>query len=304
MFGVVARACRLFLLTVTAVAAVDTAAAEPLRLTDGTGHVTLLPRPATRVISLAPSLTETLFALGLDAEIVGVTTACDFPLAAAAKPKIGTTTSSSLEGLVARRPDLVLAIESLNGTVFVEQLRRLGLPVLSFTPDSVDEILSDTGVIGRATGRSAEAAVLIARLRERLATVAARVSGAPRPTLLYMMWHDPLMTIGPDSFIADLVRRAGGRLLIEDAPLPYFRLGIESVLRRDPAVIVIPDEAGDAIVAAQRHYWDRWPQLAAVRDRRVHIIESDLMHRPGPRVVDGIEALAQLLHPATSGSVR
>jgi iron complex transport system substrate-binding protein len=287
-----------------AAAVLTAAAAEPLRLTDGTGHVTTLARPAARIISLAPSLTEALFALGLDAEVIGVTTACDFPQSAATKPKVGTTTSASLEGLVARRPDLVLAIESLNGTVFLEQLRRLGLPVLSFTPDSVEEILSDIALIGRATGRSAAAAALIARMRGRLAAVAGRIDAAPRPSVLYMMWHDPLMTIGPDSFIADLVRRAGGRLLVEAAPLPYYRLGIETVLRRDPAVIVIPDEAGESIVAAQRRYWERWPDLAAVRNHRVHVVESDLMHRPGPRVVDGIEALARLLHPERNAAGR
>lgn len=253
--------------------------------------------PAKRIVSLAPSLTEVLFALGLDAEIVGVTNACDFPAAAKRKPKIGDVIQSSSEAIISRRPDLVLAIEELNGTPYLDGLRGLDLPVISFSFSDLDSILSGIRRIGQLTDRSAQAEALVGDIRIRLDRVAQRVARGPTVRVLYVMWHEPLMTIGPSSFIADLVHLAGGRLVDEATPLSYFRLSLETALSADPDVIVIPIETGGPEAQVQRSFWNRWPRLSAVRSGRVHTVDADLLHRPGPRLADGVELLATLFHP-------
>ena len=271
--------------------------ADPVRVTDATGHAVALAQPAQRIVSLAPSITEILYALGLDAEIAGVTDACDYPPAARSKPRVGGINSASVEAVVARRPDLILALDALNGPALVDALRRLGLPVASLASDSVAAIQREIGMIGALAGRAAAARALNDSIRARLEAVEARVASAAPVTVVYVLWHEPLMTIGRSSFIADLIHRAGGRLADEHSPLPYYRLALEAVLEQNPAVILIPTEIGPTAVALQRQYWERWPQLAAVRTGRIYSVDSDLIHRPGPRIAAGVELLAQRLHP-------
>jgi iron complex transport system substrate-binding protein len=285
-----------FFLAVLSLSAVRSFA-EPITVTDATGHTVTLPGPAERIVSLAPSVTETLFAIGLSREIIGVTDVCNYPPEARSKTKVGGVNTASAERILSLRPDLVLEIESLSGSAFVENLRSLGLTVVSLSPDSFDEIVREIGIIGRLTGRDSRARALSDEMARRVGSIERRLSKVQPVSVLYVLWHDPLMTLGKGNYISDLVARAGGRLVGEATSLPYYRLGIETVLRQDPETILIPDEIGEGGVETQMRYFRRWPMLRAVKSNRIFTVDADLLHRPGPRVVEGIETMARRFHP-------
>ena len=125
----------------------------------------------------------------------------------------------------------------------------------------------------------------------------AKVRGRPRPGVLYVLWGEPLMTVGPESYIEELIRISGGKGIVPQGRPPYTQLSMEEVLAKDPAVVIFASEMGDAAVSAERRRWQRWKSLKAVKEQRLYAIDSDLLHRPGPRLIEGITALAKLIHP-------
>ncbi len=268
----------------------------PRTFVDDAGRKLFLATVPRRIVSLAPSVTELLFALQAGDRVVGVTSLCDFPPDAANKPKVGQP-GANLERILALQPDLLLAPQGFLDADLLGELERLKLPVFMLHARSLDDVLTHLGTLGRMLDRQRVADALAAELRARIQAVKAGTEGRPRPRVLYVLNMDPLITVGPRTFLHQLIESAGGASIAADSPTDYPRFSMESVLARDPEVLLFPSGATEGIAPADRAQWERWPSLSAVRDRRLVQVPSVLLDRPGPRLVDGLELLARALHP-------
>lgn len=268
----------------------------PRTFVDDLGRKLYLSKVPTRIVSLAPSITETLFAVGLDEHIVGVTEFCDFPAEAKAKPKVGYS-HPNIEAIVALRPDLVLAPRAFLRADLLSKLEQLKIPTFVVEPDTFDAIPSRIQMIGRMLNRSAAADAVAMDMRQRIAEIQKRTESRPRPRVLYVLNSQPLITAGPGSFINQVIGLAGGTNVAAQAAVAYPRLNMEAVLAEDPDVIVFPVGKAEGIPPAEQDLWRRWTSLSAVKQGRLHQIPADLLNRPGPRIVDGLEQLAKILHP-------
>lgn len=264
---------------------------------DQTGRRIVLPAPPVRIVSLVPSVTETMFAIGAQDRLVGVTDFCDYPAEARRKPSVGGMISPSLEDIVALEPDLVVATTAGNRHETFDQLARLKIPVYLVNPTTVSDVLDLVVRLGRLTDRAESADRVAARLRERIQGVSARVAGRPRPRVLYVLWPDPLIVPGRGALVSELIALAGGDSVTVDGGPGYPRYSVEAALARHPEVLLIAshDATQSPLV---RSKWERFTQVPAVNAGRLHTVDGNLMHRYGPRMVDGLEVLAGLIHPA------
>lgn len=272
-------------------------AGPALTVSDQTGRRIVLDGPPERIVSLVPSVTETMFTIGAQDRLAGVTDFCDYPPAARSKPSIGGMVAPSLEGIVALRPDLVVATPAGNRHETFDQLARLKLPVYLVNPTTVEDMLDLVGRLGRLTDRAEAADRVVARLRARIQSVAARVAGRPRPRTLYVLWPDPLIVPARGALVSELIRLAGGDSVTADGGQGYPRYSMEAALARNPEVILIASHDATRSPLVQSK-WERFTQVPAVSAGRLHVVDGNLMHRYGPRMVDGLEILARLLHPA------
>ena len=270
--------------------------ASALTVTDQTGRRVVLPAMPARIVSLVPSVSETMFTIGAQDRLVGVTDFCDQPPAARQKPRIGGMVSPSLEGIGALRPDLVVATTAGNRQETFDQLGRLKIPVYLVNPVSVLDVLDLIARLGRLTDRPEAADRVAAELRERIQAVSARVAGRLRPRVLYVLWPDPLIVPARGALVSELIALAGGDSVTADGGQGYPRYSMEAALARNPEVILIAshDATRSPLV---RSRWERFTQVPAVGAGRLHTVDGNLMHRYGPRMVEGLEVLARLIHP-------
>ena len=268
-------------------------------VTDDTGHQIEFPEVPTRIVSIAPNITETLFALGADDRLVAVTDICDFPPEAKEKPNIGSFVSPSSEKIMAFEPDLVIGCGTLHPVL--GRLRELGVPVLSVNPQTVDELLAMIGRVGSAVGREDAARGLTGPLRDEIGTVRSRIAAldaTDKVEVFIEMWHDPLMTAGAGSFVNDLVESAGAVNVATSVGSHYFQLSQEHVLDADPEVILTAYmergvSARDMILKR-----DAWQTVSAVSSGRiVDDIDPDLLLRPSIRAVHTVKELAERFYP-------
>lgn len=273
------------------------AAAGPLR--DMLGREVALRAPAQRIVSLVPSVTEIVFALGGEARLVGRTDYCDFPPAARGKPSVGGMVGPSLEAIAALRPDLVIATTEGNRLETVDQVRRLGIPVYLVAAQRWGEVRDVIVRVGELTGRADAVPPLLARLDARVAAVTRAVAPLARPRVLYVLWPEPLIVPGRRAVITDLIALAGGRSITAADAEEYPRYSLEAAVAKAPEVIVLADHGngGGAHTAAVQEKWKRLTSLPAVRNGRLHSVSGELLHRYGPRIVDGLEQLARVIHP-------
>ncbi|MDP9357160.1 MAG: ABC transporter substrate-binding protein [Chloroflexota bacterium] len=269
-------------------------AAFPVTITDDVGRQVVLQEAPQRIVSIAPSNTEILFALGLGEKVVAVDQYSDYPPEAEQKPQLGSYVKPDLEQIVAAAPDLVLATGVHEETV-VPQLEALRLTVAVIDPEDLDDVFDGIGLVGRITGQDARATGLVCELLDRVDAVAERINGAPRPRVFFELSPE-LHTAGPDSFIDDLISRAGGENIAAGATEEWPQLSAEVLLEQDPEVILLADEAA-GVSPDQVRTRPGWQQVTAVEQDRIVAIDPDLTNRPGPRVVDGLEAIARALHP-------
>jgi len=253
-----------------------------------------LPAPAQRIVSLAPSITESLFAIGADDQVCGVTDFCTYPSTAQKKAHVGGMTNPNIERIVNLKPDLILLSMEGNTRRDFEQLTSLGTPVFVSNPRNLGDIRHSIEQLGVLTGHEQEASALTASLQARAERV--RIpSGSRRTTVLLLISLEPLFAAGRNTFIDDLLRHAGGENLAASAPGTYPALSREAVLVQDPAVIILTSdlapENGSLLVR-----FPEWEQLTAARIGRVYRIDPDLVSRPGPRALDGLELLSHFLH--------
>jgi cobalamin transport system substrate-binding protein len=273
-------------------------AAGFLHVTDDTGRAVAVPQPVRRVVSLAPNLTETLFALGLGDRVVGVTDFCDYPPEAATREHVGGPVTPNLEKIAQLRPDLVLATRSGgNRLSTVQSLETLGIAVFVTDPHTVDDVIASTERIGNIAGAPDQARIVADGLRRRLSAVAERLSGSKPVPVLLVVWPEPLITVGRNTFIADALRRAGAENVIQTAQ-DWPNASLEEVARRQPQYLVFTSDHSEESNRQIAEVSGRpgWRHLDAVRDGHV-IVLSESIARPAPRLVDEIERLARALHP-------
>ncbi len=274
-------------------------AARPLlgrRVTDETGRSVDVPEHPQRLISLAPSITEIVYALGLGDSLVGDTEYCDYPPEARRKPHVGATLNPSLEEIVALQPDLVLGIAEANRREIADQIGRLGIPLYGLSAHTINDMLQSVEDLGGLLGREAEARALVGRLRARIEAIAQQVNSRSRPKVLFVVWYQPLITAGPQTFISDVIRRAGGNSITDDLREEWPRLSLEEALHRDPDIILLPHSESFAPSFEEFRKLPGWEDFRAVKNHRLYFI-SDTIVRPCPRLVDSLEEVARILHP-------
>jgi iron complex transport system substrate-binding protein len=270
----------------------------PVTVRDDLGRTVTVTRRPARIVSLAPALTETVFAVGAGTRLVAVTTMDTFPPEVKQLPTIGgfAPETISLEAILAQKPDLVLAGGQFQRPV-VEAVARLGTAAVTIDPSSLTEAEEAIVLVGRLTGQEAKADAVVADFRRRREAVRRQAAGIPqadRRRVLYVLWDEPLQTAGPGTFVGQMIEEAGGVNVIRDVAVQYPSVSDETVLARNPDLILAPDHGGaglrDRLVG--RPGWDR---LAAARAGRIVTIHADLLNIPGPRLIDGLERLAALL---------
>ncbi len=268
-----------------------------LTVTDDLGRTIEVPQPVRRMVSLAPSMTETVFALGAGDRLVGDTTACDYPAAAQTIAKVGSVQAPSIETIVTLRPDLVLATKSLNLDATVEALSRLGVPVYVTDPHTVQEVLTSTARLANVIGATHGGQALVANLQTRLNSLRQRLSGVPPRRILFVVWMDPLISIGRNTFITDALSWADAQSVVETSQ-DWPHVSLEVIVQLRPEYLVFAGQHGDAAVPSLADLQNRpvWRDLEAVRAGRLAIVSAALA-RPCPRIVDAIEELARDLHP-------
>jgi len=248
-----------------------------------------------RVVSLAPSVTETLFALGLGNRLVGVTTYCDYPAEAQKIAKIGGFMSPSLEAIVAQRPDFVIGVSGATDPVKAREMERLGLKVTLISLASVGDILTSIKSIARLMGSSQAGEELARKITRQFEQVKKRVAGAPRRSTLLAVGLRPLVAVGGRNFIDELITLAGGQNIAGNAAQSWLNLPDEYVVAKAPEVII---EAGmGSERGASGKSWADLKSIPAVKERRIYAYESDKILRPGPRIGEGVEEIARLIHP-------
>jgi len=280
--------------------------ANPTALTviDQLGRTVTVPPDPQRIVSIAPSNTEILFALGLADRVVGVTTYCNYPPEALDKPKIGDFATPNIEEIVVAAPDLVLAANIHKDSV-VPQLESRGLTVVVLSPDTVDEVLEAITLVGRVTGAEAKARSLIFDMQKRIDAVTGKTGNlaeAEKPRVFYVVWHDPLMTAGSGTFMDELIYKAGGTNIAHDLS-GYPDIGLETVIAANPQVMVagVGMGEGEDLPLQFLTQEDRLKDTEARRNNRIYSIDTDIIGRPGPRLVDALEQFARFLHPSLFG---
>jgi iron complex transport system substrate-binding protein len=263
---------------------------------DDAGRKIFLADPPARIVSLAPSVTEMLFAVGAGGQVVGVTSFCDYPAEARTKPRVGGS-FPNLEVVLSLKPTLVLAPRDFIRPDMVAKLDQLKIALVILEARALEDVPRHVQMIGRMLGRSEKADAVATDLRRRVAEVRTRAASTQRPRVFYVLNSDPLMTAGPGSFIHQMIETAGGTNVAAGAPLSYPRLSLEEVVRQDPEVILFPVGDDEGIPEQEQQRWLKWTTLSAVRQNRFVRIPSVLLDRPGPRVVEGLELLARQLHP-------
>ena len=286
------RAIALALLLVVAPA--PAIAAEPVSVR--LGRRVAVPARPLRVVSLAPSLTEIAYAVGAGDRLVGVTDNCDFPPEVAGKPRIGGLYTPNFEAILSARPDLVLGTTEGNREEHLKRIEALGLALYVVKPVDLASVLDAIGRVGRVLGQAPETERLVAALSRDADAVSRAVEGARRPRVLYVVWGSPLIVPGRDTLLTDLIRRAGGESVSGAEPQEYPRFSMEEALARQPERIVLGGH-GRRSIEEHLRLWPQLRLLAAAREGRVGVVDGDLTHRSGPRVIEALRELARLIHP-------
>ncbi|WP_448383801.1 ABC transporter substrate-binding protein [Desulfosoma sp.] len=271
--------------------------AQTRTVTDPVGRTVHIPEEPRRVITLAPSLTEMVFALGAGHRVVGVSRYSNFPPQVQDLPKVGSYVQPDVEKIVALTPDLCLAVKDGNPREVVEKLERVGIPVYAVNPKNLKEVMETLTALGDVLQAQEEARKVKDRMERRLEEVDRRLRGVERrPRVFFQIGVTPIVSVGTETFAQELIHRAGG-VNVAAGPEPYPRFSVEQVLALRPDVIVVSSMEREQVFETVRAEWMRWRGIPAVAFERIHLVPSDLFDRPGPRLADGLELLARILHP-------
>lgn len=277
-------------------------AGADIRVVDALGQPLALQKPATRIVSLAPHITEIVFAAGAGKYLVGTVNYSDYPPAAREIPQVGSHENVNYETLLSLKPDLVLAWLSGNGEEVVGRLRSLGLNVFVSDATQLDDVARSLRDVGQLTGTTATAEAEARQFQDQLQQLRQRYSTQARLGVYYQIWNEPLLTLNADHLISDVIRLCGGRNVFAEAIPLVSRISVESVIRADPQVIVASgmDEARPEWLDA----WRQWGSIAAVKHGQLYFIPPDLLQRHTPRIIQGAQMLCDYLHQAREYYVR
>lgn len=273
------------------------AASASREFTDEVGRTVRIPQPVRRIVSLAPSLTETVYALGLEDKLVGDTDYCDYPADATKKHKVGGAINPNMEEVAALKPDVVLVVKSLNRLETVRALEQIGIPVYSTDPHTVEDVVASMKKLSGVLGSQEAGDALNGKLENRLAAVHAKLNGVAAKRVMFVVWTEPLISVGRKTFIADVLDRAGGMSVVESKQdWPQFSL--EEAVRLQPEYLVFASSHSETVQNDMEALALKpgWSAMDAVKKRKIAIV-SDAINRPGPRIVEAVEELARQLHP-------
>ena len=273
----------------------------PVTVRDALGSTVTVRSVPQRIVSLAPAMTEVLYALGLEKRIVGVTEYCDYPPQAKSKPTVGGIVNPSVERVLARKPDLVIGMR-LNPKPVLRSLAKAGVPTFAAEPTSIQDLITTITTIGGLTGAHGAARALTARMKDRLRDIEKKVHGTPRPTVALLYSENPLWIAGAGTFPDHVIRLAGGRNAAVGVT-GYKQYSVEALLAHNPDVILLTSMKGGDNAVRVRDFARRPSMrgLSAVKGNRVYMINADLVDRAGPRIVDGVAEMAAKLHPKAFG---
>ena len=259
-----------------------------------TGPVTEKPAVPRRIVSLAPAITEILFAVGAGENVAGVTNYCNHPEEAGKLEKIGDFAVVDFEKVIALKPDLVIATKDGNPREVIEKIRSLGINTLVINSRKFSDVLESVTSIGNAAGRREQARELSSELKSRWETAGRRRGNGPGPSVLLLYGIDPLVAAGRDSLGDELIAAAGGRNIFADSDRAYVTTDYEKIISLAPEVIIQVAMGSESNEQA-REKWSRWSARPAVRNGRVCVLDPDIVTRPGPRIVDGLELIGKAL---------
>ena len=275
------------------------AQAAMIRVVDDAGQTLEFVRPPQRIISLTPHLTELLFAVGAGSQVVGVDSASDYPPSAQTLPRIGDYSRVSFERILALKPDLIVVWLDGNRAADIHGLKKMGLPVLHTRAARLDDVSRLLRLFGRTTGHGVQAESAARDFSARLAALHVPMSNQPPLSVFYQVWDRPLMTVGGTHWISDALALCGARNVFADLRGLSPAVSREAVLQRAPEVIVSGSDAPD-----MRTQWQRFSGLPAVKNQAFVRVDADRLHRPTPRLIEGVAALCNALKPALLQSGR
>ena len=277
------------------------AAPETVTFRDDLDREVTLEVPAGKIVSLAPSVTETLFAIGAGEQVIGRTDYCDYPEEVSSLPSIGgfDAATISVESIVALEPDLVIG-GSIYQAEVIQALEAAGIPAFVTEPSNLAEIMDAVTLLGQVTGQEAGAEQVYNDMQARIDAVEAAVSAVPvdqRPSVFYEVWHEPLMSANGNTVVGELIEIAGGENIFADLPDEYPTVSVEQIVVDDPLFIIGPSSHGDQMSAEVIGAREGWEDLTAVKENAIHIVDGNMVSRASPRVVLVLEEFARILHP-------
>jgi iron complex transport system substrate-binding protein len=271
------------------------ASAQPVTVADDEGRTVLVPAPAQRIVSLAPSLTELLFSMGAGSQIVGVMDYSNYPPEALSLPVVGRYDMLDMERIVALRPDLIVAWRSGNPRGSLQRLAELGIPVYIAEPDSLESIASHLERLGALTGQQLSAAALAAEFRQQLAALRQRFQNEESVRVFYQVWNSPMISVGGTELINDIISVCGGLNIFAELPTGP-KVNLEDVLARNPQIIIA--SGSDESAPHWLLDWRRWPQLDAVKHQQLFAIPPDLVQRHSLRALQGAGLMCDYIQRA------
>jgi iron complex transport system substrate-binding protein len=281
----------------------DTVQTQPVTVIDRVGRSVTFERVPQRIISLLPSTTELLFAIGAGPSIVGATKHCNYPAEALEIPRVGSGTLEGIsrETILALKPDLVLCKWDTHEPL-LELFDRVGIQAINLGPETLEELFDEAKLLGRATGHEQEAEALIKQMTERRDRLVERVASlepSQKRTVFYEVWDDPLMTAGPKSFIGELLKLGQMKNIFDDTDVRYPRISSEVVVDRNPDVMLAPTNHMKQIDVERLASRAGWANINAITKKQVFIINGDEVSRCGPRLLNALEQMIDAVYPET-----
>ena len=280
---------------------VSSKAPDAFKITDRLGRTITLAQPPARIVSLSPSATEMIFAVGAGERLVGATQYCDHPAEALSIARVssGTIEGVNRESILDLKPDVIF-FKADHHQSLIETFEKFGIPMVGVGAESIEEMFQEALDIGKFLGTQADAEQLVTQMRSDLEKQTNRVvsiSSEERKRVFYQVWDQPLMTVGPQSFIGELIRIAKGKNIFDDATQGYPQISSELVVDRDPQVIIRPGSAANAADVERILNRKGWEGVTAIRDKRVHTINGDQISRCGPRLLQVLPSLIDAIYP-------
>ena len=263
-------------------------------LTDETGRKVVVPDHPHRVICLMPSVTDVVFSLGADDDVVAISDYTKYPAAALKKPSVGDLIKPSIEMILSLHPDLVIGMQPKGPMEVTDQLERVGIPIFLVDPHGIAGIFHSVESIGQALNRTTQADALIHTLEQRVDAVRARTKGQPTPKVFMPIWYDPITTIGKNAFITEVIEAAGGRSVTDDLPTEWPQISMEVVLERAPEALLLVRGGKTTLQVLQNR--PGWSSMTAIKEHRAYYVD-DRINFASPVAIDALEDLAKQFHP-------